>query len=220
MTHKRNGPRNVPRKPFGRDVLPVAWIHDVVNCCLLGRVARRGTEESVFRNKTRKHTSKWRRTRTSSVYFPMIPIPYRFVPEVVGLHVPSCPSLNFISPTEAWDPAWFWPDYCTRKLRNEAFFWGKPQILKNEATITCNQPKKPCAPEKIAGSLHFGKNISKVRRIILSTKGVWYIQSLLSNIDLRRKVPTKFMQIGPAQRFKHAESTSRFLTSEKFVLSM
>ena len=22
---------------------------------------------------------------------------------------------------EAWDPAWFEPDYCTRKLRNEAF---------------------------------------------------------------------------------------------------
>ena len=134
---KRNGPRNVPNtdaKPFGRDVLPVALIHDVVNCCLLGSVARRGTEESVFRNKTRKHTSKWRTTRTSSVYFPMIPIPYRFVPEVVGLHVPSCPSLNFISPTEAWDPAWFWPDYCMHsKVTQWGIFLGKTPNTKERS---------------------------------------------------------------------------------------
>ena len=135
MTHKRNGPRNVPNtdaKPFGRDVLPVAWIHD---CCLLGSVARRGTEESVFRNKTRKHTSKWRTTRTSSVYFPMIPIPYRFVPEVVGLHVPSCPSLNFISPTEALDPAWFWPDYCMHsKVTQWGIFLGKTPNTKERSS--------------------------------------------------------------------------------------
>ena len=108
-------------------------------------------------DKTCKHTSKWRTTRTSSVYFPTIPVPYRFFPEGVEHHVPSRPSLNFIRPTEAWDPARFWPDYCTRKLGNEVFCWGKPQILKNEATITRHQPKKPCAPKKMAGSLHFGK---------------------------------------------------------------
>ena len=33
--------------------------------------------------------------------------------------------------SDAWDPAWFLPDYHTRKLRNEPFFWGKPRKTPN-----------------------------------------------------------------------------------------
>ena len=57
------------------------------------------------------------------------------------------------------------------------------------------------------------KNISKVRRIILSTK----LKCLLRNIFFKTWGSAKFMQIGATQRFKHAESTSRFRICKKFV---
>ena len=54
--------------------------------------------------------------------------------------------------SEAWDLAWFLPDYYTRKLRNEPFSGenpGKPQIRNNGAAITDHQPKMLCAPNQM-----------------------------------------------------------------------
>lgn len=60
-------------------------------------------EEQKNRFSGTKHTNtlKWRTTESSSIYFATIPIPYRFVPEGGVHHVPTCPSLNFVSPTHA-----------------------------------------------------------------------------------------------------------------------
>ena len=84
--------------------------------------------------------------------------------------------------SDAWDPAWFLPDYHTRKLRNEPFFFsgenpGKPQIRNNGATIRDHQPKMLCAFNKVieAGKMEEREEARELRNAHSLTQSLWLV---------------------------------------------